>query len=135
MTPDVCKQYDKHFPMTKAEVEQFVAWYESGQKVPANYTVPDDIKNWPGNGDVTKGQCFYLAPYVSTDCSGGAYDYNNGDYPYYDFTNELCNIKGKIAGLGCTEQPIYYDYSASSKCIIFLHIIIIIIIATWQTKC
>ena len=101
ITSDVCKQYDKHWVITRGEVEQFKAWYANPAKYP-NYTVPKSITDWKycANGDVSLGQCYYLAPYVSADGSGDAYNPDNGDYPFYDFGNTLC--KKQIATPGCT---------------------------------
>ena len=90
ITADVCKQYDRHFVITRGEVEQFKAWYE---KKEGESKLTDAIKNWPGNGDVSLGQSFFLAPYVSADDSLNAYNPENGDYPYYDFDNALCKSK------------------------------------------
>ena len=70
---DVCATYDKHFRITRKEVETFVT---SG-------TVTQAISNWPGNGDVSQGQDKYLAPFF--DANGdGTYDPSAGDYPGFD---------------------------------------------------
>lgn len=93
--PETCAQYDQFFPISRAEVDEFIAWFNSDNKdieFP-NYQVPSGIKKWPAHGDLAKGQSFYLAPFKDVD-GDGIYDYNKGDYPYYDITNELCP-KGK----------------------------------------
>ncbi len=93
-----CAQYDKQWVITKAEVNLFRAWFNS--KDPAaefpNYQVPEAILNWPAHGNTSKGQSYFMAPFFDVD---GDNEYNpveSGDYPYYDFTNELCpnNFKG-----------------------------------------
>ncbi len=68
-----CVKYDKHFRITRKEVETFVA---SG-------TITSGITNWPGNGDVSKGQAQYLAPFFDKD-GDGIYNSSAGDYPGYD---------------------------------------------------
>lgn len=78
-----CNQYDKHYKLTRQEVESYV---NGGPLTPA-------IANWPGNGP--GGQS--LAPYVDGD---GSNDYNpeSGnphDYPAYDVEN---NGGGKVFG-------------------------------------
>ena len=89
----ICNAYDKHFVITKAEVQQFMAMFDysgQGDPVPVNFNdadVPDIIKNWPAEDKM--GQCNYLAPFYDAD-GDGHYDYTKGDYPYYDFDNELC---------------------------------------------
>ncbi|HTX88861.1 MAG TPA: hypothetical protein VMC08_07735 [Bacteroidales bacterium] len=93
ITPEVCAKYDKLFPITREEVQEFLAWWDNQSEFP-DYTIPRDILDWPGNGDRSKGQAFYLAPFVDVDGSGD-YDPHYGDYPYYDFANALCpkNLK------------------------------------------
>jgi hypothetical protein len=86
--PETCAQYDKLFPMTRAEVEQFLAWWDNKSDYP-NYSIPKSILDWPAHGDKSKGQAFYLAPFYDRD-GDGVYDPKVGDYPYYDLKNELC---------------------------------------------
>ncbi len=86
--PETCNQYDRHFPITRAEVEAHMAYVEGGMN-DANYVIPESILNWPAHGDVTKNQSYYLAPFF--DYNGdGTYNPSEGDYPYYDFDNDLC---------------------------------------------
>jgi hypothetical protein len=91
----VCSEYDKHFRMTREMVETFIAQFdaETGAYNPVDgYSVPLEIQNWPAHGDINKGQSYYLAPFY--DIGGdGDYDWEEGDYPYYDINNELCNTK------------------------------------------
>ncbi len=82
---DVCSKYDKIFRITRSDVDEFVL---SGGKI------SDEIKNWPGNGDLSYNQDPYLAPWVDKngvpgDQSDGSYDPEQGDYPYYDVKNNL----------------------------------------------
>lgn len=87
---EICLQYDKHFRMSKAQVEEFRRWWFDKGAYP-DYQIPESILKWPGNGDVTKGQSPYLAPFYDMEPKNGIYDpENDGDYPYYDFKNELC---------------------------------------------
>jgi hypothetical protein len=84
--PETCAEYDKHFPMTRAEVNEFIA----NQLFPdPNYVIPRSILDWPAHGDVTKNQSYYLAPFFDADGDGN-YDPYAGDYPYYDINNSLC---------------------------------------------
>lgn len=88
-----CAQYDQLFPMTRLEVEAFLAWQDNKAEFP-NYTIPPSIKNWPAHGDISKGQAYYLAPFVDVN-GDGDYNPDDGDYPYYDLANKLCphNLK------------------------------------------
>lgn len=70
---DVCNDYDKHFRITRKEVETFVT---NGVSTPG-------IANWPGNGDQSLGQAKYLAPFFDAD-GDGDYNPSAGDYPGYD---------------------------------------------------
>ena len=80
---ETCVLWDRHFTITKAEVEAFIA-------NPGNSDYQTQvIKEWPWRGDISKLQTNYLAPFYDVN---GDYVYNpdDGDYPYYDFTNSLC---------------------------------------------
>jgi hypothetical protein len=93
VTADVCSKYDQLFPMTRDDVTAFLAWFNDPASYP-NYTIPTDIKNWPGNAEPSKGQSLYLAPFFDQN-GDGVYDPTSGDYPYYDLTNDLCPSKLK----------------------------------------
>jgi hypothetical protein len=77
VTQDICSQYDKIFKITRSEVDNFVL---SGGPITSN------IKNWPGDGDLSANQDPLLAPYYDFDGSG-TYNPEAGDYPYYDVYN------------------------------------------------
>jgi hypothetical protein len=80
-----CARYDKHFVMSKTMAKNHRDFYNS-----SDYVMPDEIKNWPGNPvDGNTEQSWYIAPYVDLD-GDGSYTPEKGDYPYYDFDNELC---------------------------------------------
>jgi hypothetical protein len=85
---ETCAKYDNLYPMTRAEVQEFLAWYENKEDYP-DYTIPKSILDWPAHADRAKGQAFYLAPFYDADGSGD-YDPTKGDYPYYDLANKLC---------------------------------------------
>ncbi len=84
-----CAKYDRLYPITRAEVLEYIAWWDNKAEFP-NYVIPKSILDWPAKGDRSKGQAFYLAPFFDVD-GGGAYNpKEEGDYPYYDFANSLC---------------------------------------------
>lgn len=87
-----CAQYDKHFIITRAEVDEFINYWNSPNKAEEfpGYSIPKSILEWPAHGDVSVNQSYYLAPFKDIDGDG---DYNpeNGDYPYYDIENSLCH--------------------------------------------
>jgi len=91
--PDQCLLYDNIFTIRKAEVIGFVTWWECGNVTPQpegceDVGAPDNevlarIYAWPGNGDPTRGQDPFLAPYFDRD-NDNLYDPDKGDYPWYD---------------------------------------------------
>lgn len=94
----VCEQWDKHFRITKAEVEYFVAGIEknaAGQVVSVDASrATEAIKTWPAHGDQSKKQSRFLAPFFDQN-GDGVYSWEEGDYPYYDLSGELCPAKIK----------------------------------------
>jgi hypothetical protein len=89
ISEETCAQYDKLFPITRAEIDEYLAWWDNKAAFPG-YQIPQSILDWPAHGDVSKKQSYYLAPFF--DRSGdGTYDPEDGDYPYYDLSNELCH--------------------------------------------
>lgn len=92
----VCNEYDKHFVISKSDVQQLMSMFsytEDGvEKNEATFDpslVPQIVQEWPAHGNTSLGQTKYLAPFYDAD-GDGEYSWENGDYPYYDFDNELC---------------------------------------------
>ena len=89
----VCNQYDKHYIITKNEVLAFMAMFDYtdiGATPNESYSpeaISATIKNWPAMGG--ENQSPYLAPFFDAN-HDGVYNWEEGDYPYYDFNNELC---------------------------------------------
>ena len=90
---ETCAKWDRMFHMSKAEVSEFIGWYNSENKAeefPGYIGPGDGIRNWPAHSD-DPSQAFYLAPFF--DANGdGVYNWEDGDYPYYDFDNVLCPL-------------------------------------------
>ena len=90
----VCNQYDKHYIITKTEVQAFMAMfdYDDNGATPNESFSPDNIsatiKDWPGN-TTNPNQSNFLAPFYDAN-HNGVYEWEEGDYPYYDFNNDLC---------------------------------------------
>ena len=92
----VCNKYDKHWIITKSQVQEHKSHFTYGKNAEGNFAVsngeafeiPDVISSWPAKGD-GDDLTNYLAPFFDAN-SNGKYDPVNGDYPYYDFDNELC---------------------------------------------
>jgi len=90
-----CSEYDRHFAITRGEVAEFLAHIDdaTGMFVPTEeYPAPPRvIQEWPWSGNTAKGQSPYLAPFFDRN-QNGIYEWEQGDYPYYDFdrSNALC---------------------------------------------
>ncbi|MFH0895059.1 MAG: T9SS C-terminal target domain-containing protein [Bacteroidota bacterium] len=82
ITSEQCDYYDKHYKITRAEVDQFVAWFNDPSAFPG-YSVPASIINWPAHGNVALGEPKDLAPFFDNNANG-EYEIQDGDYPYYD---------------------------------------------------
>jgi hypothetical protein len=91
ISADQCAKYDQHYKITLAEVERFLGWRTTPND-PAyiGYTIPQSILNWPGNGDQSRNQAHYMAPFNDVDMNT-VYDPASGDYPYFDLSgNQPC---------------------------------------------
>ncbi|MBK6962627.1 MAG: T9SS C-terminal target domain-containing protein [Bacteroidales bacterium] len=84
-----CAARDKLYPINRAEIDEYLAWWENKAAYPG-YQIPSNIINWPAHGDVSQKQSYYLAPFFDR-MGDGNYDPEDGDYPYYDIANELCH--------------------------------------------
>ena len=101
---ETCADYDKHFVITRQEVDEFIAWYNDNAAYP-DYSVPLSILNWPGNG--IDGDYQFLAPYYDAN-DDGEYDPADGDYPRYDIDgNQDCNEDDLIYG----DQTLYWVFN------------------------
>ncbi len=87
-----CMEYDKMYNITRAEVDDFLAHCDENGIPAVGYEIPANITNWPAHGDPARGMSYYLAPFFDKD-QDGVYDPTQGDYPYYDITNELCHTQ------------------------------------------
>lgn len=97
-----CKAYDKQWKITRAEVELHNAHHANPNLFP-NYQTPRSILDWPAHPiDGNLNQSYYLAPFCDVD-GDYAYTPENGDYPYYDFSNELCPTNP--ANMGRAPRP------------------------------
>ena len=107
---EICNRYDKHYVITKSEVLAFKAHFDYSGPTVTQLSSPDAditdvIQNWPAKGD-GENLTSFLAPFFDAD-GDGAYDPAAGDYPYYDFENELCprTLKAKNPGKNYVSLP------------------------------
>lgn len=52
------------------------------------YSIPQYFFDYPAHGDVALGQDFFLSPFLDYN-GNGFYDPSSGDYPWYDFIQEI----------------------------------------------
>ena len=94
VTPEVCSEYDQFFGVSRAMINEFVAYNvakEAGTEgtLFPDYVIPKAILDWPAHGDVSLGQDYNLAPYYDADGSGHYNPSTGGDYPKYDLLGEI----------------------------------------------
>jgi hypothetical protein len=106
-----CAKYDKHFVSRQDEIRNFDSWFNLGKEdklngtnkqneLFPNYKIPEIIKQWPAHGDVSLGQDFYLAPFYDRN-EDGIYNWQDGDYPWYDFKKDkTCKVDRKVSLYG-----------------------------------
>ena len=92
-----CLDYDKHFEITRTEVEDYAGWLLDPASYPNVTGQSQAITDWPANGDATKNQSHYLAPFFDAD-GDGWYDPNAGDYPGYDLGSTTGALHGELYG-------------------------------------
>jgi len=81
-----CSRYDRFFHISRIEVERHIRAFNENDP---EYVIPQSILDWPGNG--AEGESRYLAPYRTRPGNDPTtYQPRLGDYPYYDFANDLC---------------------------------------------
>jgi len=93
VTLETCAKWDRMFYMTKAEVSEFIGWFNSenqAEEYPGVTGPSDGIKNWPAHPE-DPNQAHFLAPFFDVN-GDGIYNPDDGDYPYYDFDNVLCPL-------------------------------------------
>ncbi|MEZ4937729.1 MAG: T9SS C-terminal target domain-containing protein [Crocinitomicaceae bacterium] len=111
ITADECSKYDRHFVITRDEVNQFDAWFKAGlydaqngtdtqnERFP-NYSIPESILDWPAHGEVALNQSYYLAPFYDRN-NDGNYNPYDGDYPWYDIEGDIeCNNDRRLSLYG-----------------------------------
>lgn len=85
-----------------------------------NYQAIEVIENWPAHGDTTKGQAYYLAPFVDNN-NDGFYNPYDGDYPeikgqqaIYNIYNDVRAIPGSSSSMETEIHYMAYAYNCPS---------------------
>ena len=91
---DVCSAYDEFFVSTRADAQRHRQWFDaqaagtSDEEFPDGYAMPSYFRDYPAHGSTELNQDYYLAPFQDYD-GDGFYNPENGDYPWYDFLQEI----------------------------------------------
>lgn len=101
ITREECRRWDTHWKVDRRQIQEHIAAIAAGD---ASYVIPDAIRRWPWQGDVSLGQAANLAPFVDVDADG-IYNPQAGDYP--DIFGDqsiwfVTNDKGNTPGSGAT---------------------------------
>ena len=91
---DVCSEYDEFFVSTRADAQRHRQWFDAqaagttDEEFPDGYAMPSYFRDYPAHGSTELNQDYYLAPFQDYD-GDGFYNPDNGDYPWYDFLQEI----------------------------------------------
>ena len=91
---DVCNQYDEFFVSTRSDAQRHRQYYDAvaggtvDEEFPDGYAMPSYFRDYPAHGNTEANQDYYLAPFKDYD-GDGFYSPDNGDYPWYDFLQEI----------------------------------------------
>ena len=91
---DVCNAYDEFFVSTRADAQRHRQYFDAvaagtaDEEFPEGYAMPSYFRDYPAHGNTEANQDYYLAPFKDYD-GDGFYSPENGDYPWYDFLQEI----------------------------------------------
>ena len=127
----ICAEYDYHHVITRAEVEEFVAYFASDNQALEfpDYSIPLSILSYPGNRttDNQTGNAFEgyddqvgttpyydqenLAPFRDVN-GNGSYDPSAGDYPEYNLDGTFnCQEADMLFG----DQTLWWVYNDNGE--------------------
>ena len=94
--PTTCEQYDRFTITQRADAMRHRQYFDCiadpecdlEEQFPNGYTIPSYFFEYPAHGNVGLNQDYYLAPFKDYD-GNGFYDPAAGDYPWYDFLQEI----------------------------------------------
>ncbi|MDE0745950.1 MAG: T9SS C-terminal target domain-containing protein, partial [SAR202 cluster bacterium] len=94
VSESTCQQYD-HFTITyRADAMRHRQYFDAEAAgtletdFPEGYAIPPYFYEYPAHGNPALGQDFYLSPFLDYNANG-IYDPGNGDYPWYDFLQQI----------------------------------------------
>ncbi|MGV3629584.1 MAG: T9SS type A sorting domain-containing protein [Bacteroidota bacterium] len=120
----------KVWTICQSEIDNFRIWWESGlpgADTTLGFVEPSvgtmaKIFSWPGNGDITRGQAYSMAPFYDRN-QDGVYDPAQGDYPRikgccatYMVQNDIAEphtLSGTL-GMGLEMHFMIYQYESGN---------------------
>ena len=99
VTEDVCSSYDRFYVSNRTDAQQHRRFFDCQNDPTCNleeefdngYSIPSYFFDYPAHGNTALNQDFYLSPFLDYN-NNGSYDPENGDYPWFDFIQEIdCN--------------------------------------------
>ena len=90
----VCDQYDRFFISMRADAQRHRQYFDAvaggtvEEDFPDGYAMPAYFREYPAHGNTAINQDYYLAPFKDYDGDGN-YIPENGDYPWFDFLQEI----------------------------------------------
>ncbi|MDP2188454.1 MAG: hypothetical protein Q8J69_07200, partial [Sphingobacteriaceae bacterium] len=67
ITRDECRRWDTHWKVERSQIQTHINAIAASDPT---YVIPDAIRKWPWQGDVTLGQDPKMAPFVDVDADG-----------------------------------------------------------------
>ena len=89
-----CQQYDNFSISYRSDAMRHRQYFDAvadetvETAFPDGYAIPPYFYDYPAHGNVAIGQDFYLSPFLDYDANG-SYDPSSGDYPWYDFLQQI----------------------------------------------
>jgi hypothetical protein len=116
----VCLEYDKFYVSLRQDAQLHRQYYDllqagaSAEEIavvfPNGYSIPSYFFDYPAQGNTAAGQDYFLAPfYDNPNNPDGAYNPEDGDYPWYDFLRDIdCFAKKRESPLPLFGDQTYY---------------------------
>jgi hypothetical protein len=108
-------QWDRLWKITNLDII-----YHQNNWNTSGYQAIEVIKNWPAHGDTSKGQAFYLAPFVDNN-NDGIYNPYDGDFPkikgqqaIYNIYNDVRATPGSASTMNTEIHYMAYAYNCPS---------------------
>jgi hypothetical protein len=96
ITQEECIKWDKFYVSEKSDAQVHRQYFDClndpscdlALEFPSGYVMPEYFQEYPAHGNTAFNQDFYLAPFLDYD-QDGFYNPTSGDYPWYDFLQEI----------------------------------------------